>query len=251
MKLDKIQHSLKTKKYECGVTLITPTGDRPVCMQRAEYYFNRQTYQGPIQWIIADDGQKAIQPILPVKKNIAVQIFHQKNKPFGQKARSITGNLLSALEHIVYDKILIFEDDDCYRPEYIEKMVMRLQNYALSGEALAKYYNVKDRTYKICGNTKSASLCQTAFRSTLLPHFYVSLLKRESAFVDSRLWDKDVAKFCFQDQNYCVGIKGMPGRLGIGMGHRKSPTMKHDKDFKILRQWLLPEDAAFYEKVYA
>ena len=250
MKLDKIQYKLKTAKYDAGVTLLTPTGDRPICMKRAEYYFARQTYHGPIQWIIADDGKEAFQSSFPTEGRSSVQIVHQKNKPFGQKARSITGNLLSTLEWIKYDKIMIFEDDDWYHPEYIQIMIHRLNVYGLAGEGNAKYYNIKNRTYKICGNTKSASLCQTVFKSSLLPHFYTSLLKRESAFIDSRFWDKDVSKFCFQDRNYCVGIKGMPGRLGIGMGHRPSKSMKSDKDFKILRQWIPPEDVGFYESLY-
>jgi hypothetical protein len=135
----------------------------------------------------------------------------------------------------------------------------RLDNFYIVGEAKAKYYNIKHKCYKICGNVNTASLCQTAFRSDLLTTFYTCCLKRDSSFIDSRLWNKStLGKKCvFQDgRALCVGIKGMPGRNGIGMGHRmggkkKHYTMQVDSTWQILKKWIGESDAQFYIDLYA
>lgn len=246
MNLDKIQYQLRTKRYEDnGVTLITPTGDREIALARSMYYLARQTYSGAIQWIVADDSQQPY--LLQNRFSDNIEIVHIHNQPFHDKARSITGNVLSALEHIRYKKILIWEDDDWYAPKYIESQLLRLNDSQLVGEGCARYYNIRKRMWRKCGNTKSASFCQTALRSDILYHLYVSCLKRDSSFIDARLWTKDVSRRVFQDTVFCVGIKGMPGRLGVGIGHR--PTLKgfiHDPKGAILEKWIGKQDTEWY-----
>ena len=44
------------KTYKEGVTLLTPTGDRQIALSRCEFYMKRQSYSGPLQWLVADDG---------------------------------------------------------------------------------------------------------------------------------------------------------------------------------------------------
>lgn len=41
------------------MTLITPTGVRPKAWSICERLMARQTYDGPVQWVIVDDGQQA------------------------------------------------------------------------------------------------------------------------------------------------------------------------------------------------
>ena len=45
---------------ESGVTLITPTGYRPEAFGLCIEYVWRQTYNGPLQWIVVDDGHPAM-----------------------------------------------------------------------------------------------------------------------------------------------------------------------------------------------
>lgn len=235
---------LRSKKYEPGVTLITPTGDRQLAFQRAELYMSRQTYTGPLQWIVVDDGQE---PTIITKDQCYI-----RHQPVGDKAKSLCRNIESALFYVVFDKILIIEDDDYYYPEYIERMVQRLEKFDLAGEGIARYYNVVHRKYNINGNRKHASLAQTAFSSKIIEAAYVSCQRRTSAFVDCRLWDKNVRKNVFCDQIFCIGIKGLPGRKGIGSGHRPhGPRYKFDPEMKMLRQWIpIPEDVDFYATFY-
>jgi len=46
-----------------------------------------------------------------------------------------------------------------------------------------------------------------------------------------------------------VGIKGMPGRAGLGEGHAGHPRYAPDPSLNVLRQWLGP-DAGHYARYY-
>jgi hypothetical protein len=235
---------LKSKKYESGITLITPSGERPQCIQRTKYYIERQTYRGPLQWIVCDDSNIHYDICKP--DNVTT-FNHKKRKYPGNKSDSFRGNVIGALSLVLYDKIIIIEDDDWYSPDYIKLYNDRLNNYELVGEGPARYYNVASKSYRILGNTKRASFCQTALQTKIIEKLYISCQK-DSAFVDARLWNKHCSrKIVFQDKAHCIGIKGMPGRKGIGMGHR-AKSFSRDKDWKILAQWIGKEDTEFYKQ---
>jgi len=221
-----------------GITLITPTGDRHLAFSRCEYYIQRQIVQ-PDQWIIVDDGYQ------PTKITLGQDYI--RNKPFGEKVASILGNYKSLISEIKYNKIIIIEDDDWYHPKYVESVVQRLTRYDLVGEVPAHYYHIKFRVYRRQRNDH-ASLCQTAFISEVLPAFKTCLTKK-SAFIDRRLWQKNINKRCFSDTRYSIGIKGMPGRKGCGIGHRPPDTYASDSKLKILKDWVGEEDAEWYIKV--
>lgn len=234
--MDNILAAIKRTKYEEGVTLITPTGDRQTCIQRAEFYIQRQTYQGPLQWLVADNGK--------TKTKVTLGQEYIKNP---NKDCSLNINIRSMLLRIRYNHVLIIEDDDWYSPEYIKTYLARLRNYQLVGEC-ARYYNVAKCMYRIWENSKHSSFCQTGLRSEILDKLYVCSLN-PSPFIDKRLWVKDAKKFVFQDKVNCVGIKGMPGRTGIGMGHRPdAKRFKTDKDWKELENWIGKEDTEFYKQ---
>lgn len=226
---------LLDKQYESGLTIITPTGDRQFCLSRCNFYLFNQTYNGPIQWIIVDDGKN------PSLDSMAVPInhLHIKQEYPGNKAKSINHNIRAALPHIQYDKIAIIEDDDCYRPDYLERLLERLEHYDLAGEGSTKYYNIKHCKYRQNNNTKHASLFQTGMKTLpCIEQLYVSTLREQSAFIDSRLWNKKLKKFIFCDDTTAIGIKGMEGRLGIGIGHRPTHSFHTDSGFKQLVKWM-------------
>lgn len=262
MDLVRIARRLTNRTFSSGgVTLITPTGDRPIPFQQSELYFSRQTYAGKVQWIVSDDG---LEPTTLTKGQHLVRNKSAKELgccPNDRKAESITGNVLAALEHVEYDRIIIWEDDDYYDSRHISQQLTRLNNYALVGEGIAHYYNVHERAYRINRNTKHASFCQTALRAEALYALFTSCHKRTSSFIDSRLWQKtSLKKMVFQDTRYVIGIKGMPGRSGAGMGHRpykggeRKPTLrpgfKLDHNLSVLSQWLPKEFVDYYAQFY-
>ena len=231
-------------EYKEGITLITPTGDRQLAFERCEYYINRQTVK-PDQWIISDDSKdSSSEPILSFIFSLRQEIY---TRPFStNKAKSFTGNLLNCLSHVKYDKILVIEDDDWYHPRYIEQSLIRIRDFDLIGQPYAMYYNVAKQTWRMQMNDKRASFCETVFRSNCIPIIQEACAVRNSAFVDSRLWRHPTPRSClFSDERLCVGLKGLPGRSGIGIGHR-CKTYKHDPKWKKLKELIGKEDAQFY-----
>jgi hypothetical protein len=160
-------------------------------------------------------------------------------------------NLLSALDRVRGDRVLVIEDDDWYAPDYLETMDRWLDQADLAGEARAKYYNVFYRNYFVNANLHHASLCQTAFHASLIPTV-MEICRQAIKWPDLTLWNRVRGrKFLTQPsgQTLCVGIKGLPGRTGIGMGHstRAATAFSADPDLKILHQWI-GEDAETYAK---
>jgi len=230
------------------VAVITLTRDRPLAFGRCEFYLKRQT-QLPDYWIIADSGK--------VKCQLYDILFEVKvidKEPHKDKAKDFTGNLLNAISQVPDDVeyIIIFEDDDWYHPTYIETCVARLQTYDLIGIPYAIYYNVKYRSYRKNENENRASFCETAFNKSVLGVLkHCCEAKRDSAFVDSRLWSSKKftgAKALFADKRLVVGIKGLPGFNGIGIGHR-APGYRKDPDFNYLRKLIGKEDSLWYETI--
>lgn len=241
---------LRNKAYQEGVTLITPTGERHLAFSLCRRYIDAQSYTGPLQWVIADDGENH----LDIDEKMLAREFelvHLKRDSVRDKTKSITGNVSSALFHIKYDKVLIIEDDDFYFPNYIETAIQRLSNCTLVGEGSSRYYNIQFNKYRINHNLEHASLFQTALRSSELEFLWVSCLKRTSAFIDTRLWNKEgiTSKKIFVDKLTSVGIKGLPGRSGIGAGHRPgkhSHFFQKDPNWKVLKNWIGKENAEVY-----
>ena len=95
------------------------------------------------------------------------------------------------------------------------------------------------------GHGGNRTKSETAFRSAVIPSVENCCKLRSSAFVDSRLWKMKIRKSLFADRRLVVGIKGMPGRKGIGVGHRPGYTYIRDQNWLKLRQ-LIGGDANYY-----
>jgi hypothetical protein len=209
-----------------------------------------------MQWIIVDDGQLARQAAANVftwersSQTEVVQLLPLPSWEPGQN--TLVRNLLAALPVIAFDKILFFEDDDWYSPRYIETMLGQLQHADIVGEAPARYYHVPSRRYWKLSNSVHASLCQTGIRSDLLPIFENVLHERKQEFIDVRLWQEcRQASQVLTPTELSVGIKGLPGRPGIGIGHRpdRSPkNWKADPKLTVFRDWL-GTDADLYKSL--
>lgn len=242
--MDKILYNLTTKKYKKGgITLITPSCDRQFCISRCEEYIKRQTYSGPLQWIIAEDS--------PDKYDLTLGQVHIHRPTSGEKVSSFLKNITAILPEIEYEYVLIIEDDDWYSPDYIKLYKSRLDNYELVGEGPARYYNIKERLWRLCGNSNRASFCQTGLRASQLHSLYISIQK-QNAFVDSRLWSKKCSKFVFQGDCHCIGIKGMIGKKGIGMGHRplkRKTFFNSDPKLEVLEKWIGKADTDWYRSL--
>lgn len=237
------------------IVLITPTGARPDQFAMCKRWMKQQTYKGEAAWIIVDDA-------VPVTTHIITDEFRpnwtiHKVRPvppwsFGMntQGRNMTAALNYLLSNIQNDSvqaIFIIEDDDYYKPRYLDGMMERLGNYWALGETNTIYYNVVTRSYADMNNRTHASLFETAFTMDVVE---IMRNAHKFKFIDAEFWKNVPNKKLFSDDRLAIGMKGMPGRGGIGAGHRGWSGMSRDNELR----WLIKEigisDAEQYKGYY-
>jgi len=237
-----------------SVSLITPTGDRYESLKLLFKFVMNQTFfakGGLADWIIIDDGKtdassRAVSEFPESDlANLGIQAFHIRADNRGlQGAKSLAANILHGLNLATATKIMILEDDDCYLPGYLEDMFFRLDSAWATGTVWQKYYHIPSRSYRVFRNRGSA-LCSTGFNAALSPlmeEAAKSCLQTGSKGVDARFWHQvqltDRRLDIFEpDEDLMIGIKGMPGRGGIGVGHRPK-KFRPDPKLSVLREWV-------------
>lgn len=224
------------------LTLLTATGARPEAWAICERLMLRQDYSGPVHWIIVDDGPVAQpQPTAQDHWDVSVLRPHPRWEP-GQNTQA--RNLLAGLRIVSADaRLVIIEDDDHYSADWLRTVAAALDRAELVGEYRARYYNIPQRRARQLSNTQHASLCSTAMRGAAIETFRWAC-QQHSKFIDLELWRKHRSRYLFGGGRVC-GIKGLPGRGGIGMGHSKDFSGTHDHDGRILRKWI-GDDADLY-----
>lgn len=196
--------------------VLTPTGARPEAFAKCVEYMQAQTYADPVRWIIVDDGPEA----MPTPAIEGWQVAHVRPHPLWEPGQNTQSrNLLEGLALVdPGDRVVIVEDDDQYAPWWLERVNEWLDSDDLVGEGGSVYYNLKTGARKECGNTKHASLCQTAVKGRGIEALREACKSGEK-FIDTRLWRAMPGKV-YPAQGGVIGIKGYPGRPGIGIGHR-------------------------------
>lgn len=220
------------------ISLITPTADQPLGMLLCERYMQRQTMRWD-QWIVADDGLE--------HAHLALGQTHVRRVREHEGGRSLAGNMLAALELVDGDVVIVIEHDDWYAPDHIATCVEQLRRGDAVGSRWQRYYNVHGRCWRRMRNVGSA-LCNTAFRRSLVPQMRAaarSAFERKTYGVDRLFWDSIGGRGVTHDVDTVVGIKGLPGRPGLGMGHRPDSNWTVDPDLRQLRAWI-GDDAEIY-----
>ena len=230
-----------------GVTIITPTGGRPEALELCVRYVARQTWS-PIQWIVVDDGD----PISPVPPDFTFEDFVRVYpKPAWQPGQNtLARNILAALPEVKHDVVFFFEDDDWYAADYIETQMQHLgEDFSIVGEVPARYYHLPTQQYRLLDNWTHASLCQTGIRREVFPLLEDLCRSQDQTFLDVRLWRQCKLSRSIHSSNRSVGIKGMPGRAGIGVGHRPENIggWRQDPDLSVLSGWI-GEDLELYRE---
>jgi hypothetical protein len=228
------------------LTLLTATGMRPKAWAICEKLMQAQTYTGPVHWIIVDDGETP-QPVQFQREGWRLTVV--RPTPYWKPGDNTQARNLKAGMEFVEDnaKLVCIEDDDGYAPAYLENVDRWLDQADLVGEKEARYYNLPYRKYRYLTNTLHASLCSTAMKGMALDAFRREL-KPGVQYIDLNLWRNFTGPKKLYGTKLVVGMKGLPGRGGIGMGHRREFAGKIDKDGAVLRQWL-GEAAKLYEGV--
>lgn len=224
------------------LTLLTATGARHKAWAICERLMAAQTYAGPVRWIIVDDGQQP-QPVTFQREGWELVLI--RPAPFWRAGQNTQArNLLKGLAAVGSDdRLVIIEDDDWYASDWLATAAAMLDRAELVGEPQARYYNIALRRGRQLRNNGHASLCSTAMHGEALATFR-AVCRRSEKFIDLDLWKRARSRHLFGGHRV-VGIKGLPGRDGIGMGHRDDFTGKDDQDGALLRAWV-GDDARLY-----
>jgi hypothetical protein len=238
----------------CGgivsITVITPTGDRPVAFELCRRWMGNQTVM-PDQWVIVDDGHE------PMNLSFAetyVQYLRRERKP-GDPQHTMVVNVSCALSHVSGDRVFFIEDDDYYAPDYIETVNACLDGHLIAGVGCSKYYHLPTGGWNQYRNTINASLAQTAFRADLIPFIRDCIIETaDTQYLDIKIWRNGQRRkeefkpliFSDDDHSIYVGMKGLPGRAGIGAGHNPNIYRARDNESRDqLKRWV-PRDYQAY-----
>lgn len=222
-----------------NLAVLTPTGDRPEAFALCHRFMERQTYR-PYLWFITDDGQTETQ----LRYEPRLPIVSKRLPPMPNSQHRNMLELLAVAEESDADAFVIVEDDDWYSPHYLERCVEHLATAELIGERPARYYNVRTRHWRVFQNTYHASLCQTAFRRSMIQPLRDVIASGQ--WIDMTFWPKYLSRGKLWDGYNVVGMKGMPGRAGVSGAHRETANWGHsDPNIDKLREWI-GNDAALY-----
>jgi hypothetical protein len=219
------------------LTLLTATGARPEAWAICERLMARQTYAGSVRWVIVDDGPEP-QPVTLKRAGWDIEVI--RPVPFWEPGQNTQARNLAAGMAVIPDdaRLVVWEDDDYYGPGYLADVNKWLKpNRWLVGEMRARYYNVATRRGQQLCNERHASLCSTAMQGEGVKAFR-HVLQSAEKFIDMQLWRQCPGRLF--STRHVVGIKGMPGRGGIGCGHGDD----FGRPMK-LSDWI-GEDAALY-----
>jgi hypothetical protein len=215
-----------------------------------------QDYEGDVLWIIVDDALPITTAFIPedFKKGWKIVKVYPKSKwRFGANTQS--SNILEGIKVLKQydniDLIFVIEDDDYYSPRYLRSMVSKLDSCLLMGEQYSIYYNPVLRGYFLNGNTVHSSLFQTAFVPSIL-NTVEGICRTRIRYIDMTLFKRSRIPFekikFFSGENLAIGIKGLPGRGGIGMGHKPGLKLIPDPDMIKLREWI-GDDCLYYMNI--
>lgn len=219
------------------LTLLTMTGCRPTAWAICQRLMAKQTYAGPVHWVVVDDGQEA-QPVVFARDGWEVEVV--RPEPFWAPGQNTQArNILVGLKRVrAGARLIVIEDDDWYGPEHLATMAPLLEAHELVGECRARYYNLERRVWRQLNNTQHASLCSTGMRGAAIQAFQRETEQRHT-FIDVHLWRNFRGrKHLYHNPRNVVGLKGLPGRQGIGMGHTPDFAGLRDNSDEVLRNWI-------------
>lgn len=204
-----------------NVYALTPTGSRPEGMSLLAEYLDAQTYNGNITWIIVDDCDPATRT--PVVRNgIDVKVIRPEWR-WKPGMNTQLDCMRRGLKEVPDDAVLfILEDDDIYLPDHMINSLAMIQRAELVGEIDSRYYNVMTHHWNILKGRFHSSLAATVCRGGALKLLREICDGNTRKMIDVNLWKGFTGSKRLMVSHNVIGVKGLPGRPGIGVGHRKN-----------------------------
>lgn len=232
---------------QSNLSIIIATGMRPQAYALCERWIKRQTLQ-PDEIIVIDDGE------IPTEITLDATIIRPEKKwHLGENTQK--RNLIIGLQEAKGEVILILEDDDYYAENFIEVLYTELNNprykFQVVGEANSRYYHLKQKKWKILKNRNFSTFSQTIFRRSVIPDLKKVLETRDSKF-DSGFWkESTVPRYLIPTTTLTVGMKGLPGRPGLGIGHNAEDSnwQQDTNNLDYLYKWIGEDFQAYKELI--
>ena len=240
---------------------ITCTGGRSVPFYRCIDYMNRQTVKPDVWFVVDDVGDvdSALDASIDREPGSAwlidqCQVLRAAHtwKPGGPNtlAQNLKAGIYSALSEFGPEQttLAFIEDDDWYSPNYLEFMFSIVGE--VIGEAETRYFNVATGRSQLMGNAGNrASLMSTVVRGRGIQALWSVVDAGRRTGIDAALWAnarRDRLNTRRLPGFRSCGIKGMPGRAGIGVGHNE--TFGTDGGWSVLESWIGQDDASWYRR---
>ena len=250
-----------------NILLITPTGFRPEAFKLCMTYVLRQTQQ-QFEWMVIDDSDTSDALLelgkIHISKACGIKVHPAMNEPL-KDGISLGRNIKEAFAKIEQgfckrkpDIIFFIEDDDWYAPHYVETL---MNGFVFHPDAVAVgvkpaiYYHVPSGKYRDMGNSEHASLCSMAIRAEMIPLMIQCIDERPVGF-DVLFWqrlresNREYGLINGDEHPPIVGIKGLPGRVGIGVGHRPDDSWLIDDSGRSYLASLIGLDEQSYRPFY-
>lgn len=197
------------------LTVLTPTGARPEAFAECVRMMRAQTIKTPVRWVVVDDGPEP----MPTPDRPGWEVLHVRPTPlWGPGQNTQSRNILCGLQFAT-DRLVVIEDDDAYADWWLERCNEWLDHDNLVGEKESVYVH-RNGNRKNCNNRRHASLCSTAMKGDAIDALRVAC-EGSPRFIDMGLWKSysGSKRLYAPEPRGVTGIKGWPGRPGIGMGH--------------------------------
>jgi hypothetical protein len=199
---------------------ITPTGCRPEGLALLAEYLDAQTHPGPLIWIVVDDCDPPTR-VPRTRAGITVELVRPdwRWEP-GENTQARC--MAEGLKWVGFeDRVMVLEDDDIYLPGHVSNVLSWLERAELVGERDSRYYNVATSRWRVLPGKYHASMCSVACKGAATDHL-LQLCQGGGKMLDMRLWRTFNGPKKLLDTHNVIGIKGLPGRPGIGVGHRRN-----------------------------
>lgn len=196
---------------------VTPSGGRPEALGLLAAYLNAQTVR-EFRWLICDDCDPAT-PVPRMRDGIEVEVIRPSWR-WSEGTNTQAQSLTVLLEHCD-GPVVHLEDDDLYLSNHLATMTAALAKADLVGQRVSHYWNAATRRYKAIPGTFHASLGTTAMKCDAV-RALKEICANQQTRLDIELWRVFAGRKQLLETVTAVGIKGLPGRPGIGIGHHPS-----------------------------
>lgn len=139
------------------ISVLTPTRNRQNLFHLAVECMKHQTFQGEIEWVIVEDGDQDVRPLLvDLPEKMTVKYVRLEGvSPIGKK-RNVCVSEASR------EVCVFWDDDDFYNPEYLAETYWLLTSqkvFGVVGSSVLLAYSVASMCFYVKGKHGNDSPC--------------------------------------------------------------------------------------------